>query len=362
MVKEKEKDILKLAEQSAMDKSGQWVRGIRRLDDGRIEIDMDGDWWQENVERLTPGFSEGLKEFTKAQAAKDCRLYNMPEVVFSNWSLIVNFSEVPAQMLHIDTTTNNYQFGLMMTPGLATLVADPAALDRIDTPDKLIAHLNISLDDPDFETLRKSLKECQEVEELLANFGDLLVPRDDLEKQMSSTKKILKTLDLIVTPGGVIHAGPSSDSFRAVLFCSACPPGKEAYDKDDQWTPHGVISRIIDILWQHSVWRKKHGRRAKEKNRACKHQKKFMFEKLAEVVTMYMPHHKKSSSFRRCGSRERFIRFVEECCDDKFPVEKRSAYISDLASKIVRPGHWQQLPEEMRCFNWLHESTSPSVL
>lgn len=343
-----------LAEQ-AFEGTGQWVEGIRRIVGSRIEISMDGKWWQETIEASWPGFTEALKQFTQNQAGKDCRLRDKSEMIFSNWSLIINYSKVLAQIFHIDANKRNHQFGLLLSPGPApaTDVADPSSLHRLDTPDKLIKHWKL---EEGFATtsLRK-----KEVVELIANFGDLLVPRGDLAVQMDRGKEHLQTLDLISTPGGVVHAGPNSDSFRAVLFCSACPRGEIAYDQEDQMTPHGVICYIINILWESmKPSMKPRGRRMNSERLRLK---KFLFTKLAEVVVDYMPH-ETSSTFQQNGPYEKFIEFIEECCvDGKFPVEKRPAYISALVNKVGQCGKYTtQLPDTIRCAEWLKQSISQS--
>ena len=80
---------------------------------------------------------------------------------------------------------------------------------------------------------------------LLQGFGSLL----SVLKTESANLLPLPIGTLLSLPGKVVHAGPSSDKLRAVLFFTGTPSGDTPYSSDIQHTRTTLISEIIMHTW-----------------------------------------------------------------------------------------------------------------
>ncbi|CAB9520757.1 expressed unknown protein [Seminavis robusta] len=177
--------------------------------------------------RLETGDKDKILEYAQNQARRDPRLTDME---FGNFSLICTYGKVEAQAPHIDLTLPNYQFGLILSgnsPG--TLFCDtPNTFHRVEA---VVDHWQ---DMP--PALMDAMRKDKDAKDLLQKFGSLLERGSTVPQQ----REKLATGSLLSLPGGVIHAGPASDGFRAVLFFSGWPKGSEAapYDPDFCRTVH----------------------------------------------------------------------------------------------------------------------------
>ena len=66
------------------------------------------------------------------------------------------------------------------------------------------------------------------------------------------SRKVLLCGDVICTAGGVPHYGPSSNSFRAVLFGAVSPIEKKLYQVENQYYPLTAYLFVIQCAWDDS--------------------------------------------------------------------------------------------------------------
>ena len=82
------------------------------------------------------------------------------------------------------------------------------------------------------------LNNSVEATDVLKKFGALLLPkvvRVDNQNDLN-VRKLYDIGTCMTLPGGVIHAGPKSQKFWAILFFTATPKGNlgDVYDSDTQ--------------------------------------------------------------------------------------------------------------------------------
>ena len=84
--------------------------------------------------------------------------------------------------------------------------------------------------------------------QLLNHHGCLL---SDCTK-VNTNKLAIKfpTGTLLSLPGGVAHAGPKSNGFRAVLFFTGTPDGCPLYDPDVQHCKTTLVSEFLRLSWK----------------------------------------------------------------------------------------------------------------
>ena len=84
--------------------------------------------------------------------------------------------------------------------------------------------------------------------QLLNRYGLLL---SDCTK-VNTNKAAIKfpTGTLLSLPGGVAHAGPKSNGFRAVLFFTGTPDGCPPYDPDVQHCKTTLVSELLRLSWK----------------------------------------------------------------------------------------------------------------
>lgn len=202
--------------------------------------------------QLPAGCKDVVLAYAKRQAKRDPRLMEQIDYKFSNFSIICNYGGVEAQAPHIDLLSPNHQFGLMITDaGPGTLLFETNRTIKTGNdlaklwnefegqlvPANIIAFLNCNI----------------QAKKLLRDFGNVLIP----EKILQSVQQGFTTASvgsLLSLPGSVVHAGPKSKGFRAVLFFSASPihspHGTVAeYDPDDQYTSVLLLGRLLIMLW-----------------------------------------------------------------------------------------------------------------
>jgi len=216
--------------------------------------------------RLPPGSKHRILNYARQQALRDPRLTEnanpttgrdsndarkSSNYVFGNFSIIVCLEACHAQSPHIDLTQPNYQFGLIVSDGAeGTLFFEPES--HIQNVDALAEHWQAI--DSAGEKMPKRLMEVMRKEEsiamLLDSFGDTLLPERYVLQNMKNRNN-LPTGSLLSLPGGVLHAGPASSEFRAVLFFSGWPTGSDIapYDPDIQYMGTLLVGHLTSLLW-----------------------------------------------------------------------------------------------------------------
>ena len=274
---------------------------VRRIQTNRLEIfvhnasdkgskAIDGLLKKHHLDPET--VKQSILQYATSQALKDERLQPPPphyqnttttthtnNYKFGNFSLIVNYGPVHAQAPHVDLLEPNFQFGMMVSPGPGTLWYD--CPHKVSTTQELVNawkrtdaldheqqqhqqqsdntqnHASSSSSSlPTFpEKLPTILDSSPAVQTLLQGYGNVLVPDEELvESQVSHAHLPVGTLCSL--PGSVVHAGPATPGFRAVLFFSAWPMNLkdnkvQEYDPDTQYGSVFLCGRISQLLWRH---------------------------------------------------------------------------------------------------------------
>lgn len=246
---QKESTRLQLEEWSLDPTEGQ---GVRSIQGQRMEIYLDASSKVSTAFDRIVGEIESkhsltdirshILDFAKTQARKDPRIAS--DHVFDNFSLLVSYDPVDAQIPHIDMVEPNYQFGLIITDNSpSTVVYEP--VHKISTMEDVQQHL--------WKDLPMSVKNAMQkrVPQLLNAFGNVLCR--DLR---SFHPGYLKAGTICSMPGSVIHGGPACKEFRVVLFFSASPHGYNApYHADTQFFAPTMCAAMVGALGE-SFWSK----------------------------------------------------------------------------------------------------------
>ena len=78
-----------------------------------------------------------------------------------------------------------------------------------------------------------------------------------LPAEILSRRKVLRCGDVICTSGGVPHYGPSSNTFRVVLFGAVAPIEKKLYEVDNQFFSLSAFLFVIQCAWDDSDYSSK---------------------------------------------------------------------------------------------------------
>jgi hypothetical protein len=149
-------------------------------------------------------------------------------------SLLYSVGVVSQQLPHIDLEESCFQCAVSLTPDIipSTLLYEGRTLSTDE------AALNLGLNNIESTNL--------------SNFGSLLISRGVLEKGLKSIKPDgWKSLEMTMTRGGLIHAGPKSEKYRCVLFFTLVPTKSPVYNSDYQVRSWDVPSLVFtDMLRQ----------------------------------------------------------------------------------------------------------------
>lgn len=181
------------------------------------------------------------------------------DYTFSNFSLLVNYEATPQQAQHIDMLEPNMQFGLVFTnssPGTLVYLVETDVSTISDVQQMWNEWNNDgenACGDVPANLIHAVQQYSQNAQELIRDFGNILIPEHKLLKieQDSLSQGTLQSL-----PGSIIHAGPKSTDFRAVLFFSGCPANEsimkdvEPYHPDTQYTAVFLMCQLIVVLWK----------------------------------------------------------------------------------------------------------------
>ena len=229
-------------------------KSVRRIQAERLELFVHapskGDAAFRRITREMPANTkEVLLAYAQAQANRDPRLKDA-RFRFGVFSIIINYSGVQAQAEHIDLLKPSFQFGLAISDrSSGTSFSDPPP--TISTVDDLEREWieNCAGGSPHLFTLFRGLEDSS-VNALIRDFGGVLrVAQRDL-----TLVPHVRRGSLFCLPGGVKHAGPKSDGYRAVMFFSGHPEGSacEPYDPDTQYTAATLCAHLVSLLWRHA--------------------------------------------------------------------------------------------------------------
>jgi len=145
------------------------------------------------------------------------------EYAFSAFSLIFSWKS-EQQIYHIDLQMGAYQFALILTESESTIYSSATMSLEDACIDLGIDHFN----DP-----------------TLKNFCSLLSPLNRIDHSSKSiTDGPVTPGTLCMMEGGKIHAKPKNKGFRAVIFFSACPIGRRAYNPNEQYNVFSLLDEI----------------------------------------------------------------------------------------------------------------------
>ena len=199
-------------------------KGIRQIQGGRYEIFLEAsektsdafDWVAEQIikkQKVSKWYKSALEirtgiiSYAKSQAERDART-NGRSFKYGNFSLIVSYEKVDAQMKHIDLVKPNHQFALIVTdysPG--TIIYKP---DQVVQTVQQLKHAMPDLP----RSLENDMHKDPQTVDLLCQYGSVLSPNFEEALKPSA----LRSGTLCSMPGSVVHAGPASNKFRAVTF------------------------------------------------------------------------------------------------------------------------------------------------
>ena len=156
---------------------------------------------------------------------------------------------------HLDIQDSRNLQGVMIIsdgPGVrATYEYEAANPIVVDLPSFLTEYNDlpsslISILGTDLESAAK-----KQVQQLVSSYGKLLSEHIVLVSNQPplSEDSPLKTGSLLTLPGGVIHAGPSTEGVRAILFLAATNKDTIPYDPDVQYTATNLWASIAEAVW-----------------------------------------------------------------------------------------------------------------
>ena len=267
---------------------------MREIQGGRLEIFLDANDKGSNAfdtiigKVLNAEFADELAgrdikdvilAFAQNQARKDPRVGN--EYKFGNFSLLVTYGRCENQMPHIDLVKPNYQFALYLSKmSPRTMFVAEGSIDPVRTVGALVklwetaSELKVSDDAPVPHNIVKALEQDEGIRTLLEGFGDVLHPEQTLEHKYEMKHFNVGPGVVASLPGSVVHAGPSSETTRAVLFFSGSPKDADAseeYNPDRQYNGVTLMGHLVSILWT--------------KPKIGKKERIFLLQKLAKYVT-----------------------------------------------------------------------------
>ena len=188
-----------------------------------------------------------IVQYANQQARREQRIKGR-NYSFQNHALIISFGKVDEQDVHIDLhDTSHYQFGLICSnAALATSEFRPKdpVLKSGESLSKIWSNMPHGLSD--------KIDSNAQLRQLLNRYGSLL---SDSTK-VNTNKPAIKypTGTLLSLPGGVAHAGPKSNGFRAVLFFTGTPDGCPPYDPDVQHCKTTLVSDFLAALLTGSIY------------------------------------------------------------------------------------------------------------
>eukprot|EP00466_Bigelowiella_natans_P016100 jgi/Bigna1/88358/estExt_fgenesh1_pg.C_310047 len=230
---------------------------LRLIQGARYEIFIQARWKPSTAfdivtgKYMSKGFSKAaILRYARHQAMRDPRLNARGQkYAFGNYSMIMNYEPVPAQAPHIDLLSPSYQFGLVVTDKIpGTLFHEGNT--HIQTVGSLINTWRRQPFGGPPPKLAEVLAKEQRARVLLRDFGDVLASSSTYNCMRNHSS--VSTGSLISLPGSVVHAGPGTSAFRAVIFFSASPKacGVEEYHPDTQYSSVLLSGHLVSLMWR----------------------------------------------------------------------------------------------------------------
>ena len=199
---------------------------IREIQGNRVEIFISAS------ERSSAFFDSLLEQLVDPDSSSRCTVSTIRRILLGyctetarrdertndlqlgNFSIIVNYDPVDDQLPHIDLLAPNHQFGCLLTdntPG--TKAFQPRGSDACITSASDFQRMFPEIVS---DGIVRAIREDPPTSHLLQGYGNVLSPF----LQEICAEPELPAGTLLSLPGSVVHAGPASPSFRAILFFS----------------------------------------------------------------------------------------------------------------------------------------------
>lgn len=194
---------------------------------------------------------ERLIQYATKQARRDPRI-RTKRMDFQNFSLICSFGKAAAQHAHVDMLQPNYQFLLCLTDqSPATYFYDLEQSDTIRTVQDLRELWETKNEEEFPRNLATLIEKSDDASMLLAKFGSVLHPHAFFQRKERRYGNV-PVGTVLSLPGGVVHAGPQTEAFRAVLFFTAAPADRQRvkYNPDAQFNNVVLTGLLIVVLWR----------------------------------------------------------------------------------------------------------------
>ena len=193
------------------------------------------------------------------QASRDLlnnRSIENPNFQFDTFTVIAAYGKVSAQRSHLDMyQETNYQCSMFIHEGDIEATNEFSAAEsegQITSAEDLVcygADAWVKVRDIVVNILNNSV----EATDMLKKFGALLLPKV-VRVDNQNDLNVCNLYDIgtcMTLPGGVIHAGPKSQKFRAILFFTATPKGNlgDVYDSDTQHNRTSLSLSLVNLVF-----------------------------------------------------------------------------------------------------------------
>ena len=162
------------------------------------------------------------------------------------------------------------------------------------------------------------------IRDLITSYGNALILRSCLTQERRKRARVEKSFrncptgSLLSLPGSVLHAGPRTDGFRAILFFSLAKHDQR-YDPDEQFCNVRLCAHIISILLE------------EHKSELSSNDYRY----LLHVLTRYVLDDVSQRISLFHGDMNEFLRKIERFITDKLFASKQSGDLSAHLSKII---------------------------
>jgi hypothetical protein len=237
------------------------VRGIQSK---RCEIfvrdasDKGSNFWEAQLRMagLPAESTNCLLEYAMEQARRDPRIRDAPHgYKFGNFSVILSYGSVQAQAPHLDLLSPNHQFLLVLTDESPSTcfyeLADGDRIQKVSDLERVWRTMEQNGEAAFPDNLAQILEKSQDVATYLHDFGDVLHSSHTF-RQIERFIPQVDAGSLLSLPGSVVHAAPTTKSFRAVLFFSAVPD----HNLEIEYNPDNQFSNVLlSGLFLMCTWR-----------------------------------------------------------------------------------------------------------
>lgn len=237
------------------------LEGIRSIQNGRWELFVQSKKMEcQAFDVLCELILSKLPEHLQSTASIRCALIayaqacarldqRLPETIqFGHaFSFIITSGIVPSQHPHIDILFPDYQFGLIVTDGVPATNWYRSKIAIVCTAEALANFLHV---DQQSTNLVRALHSFPVCVQLLEQFGACLSTLHSTDyEQVVGERECLPVGSVMSLPGGLLHAGPASSSYRTVMFFTAHVDEDRVYNPDVQYFDGLLLAELMLPIW-----------------------------------------------------------------------------------------------------------------